>query len=118
MNLEEICPVLISKIDGQVEELRDLVVVDENYDDIDSEELDVFDPDEYNFLVYVTERVQEALGEEGMIILLDKLASPGKFIQFYAPENDIYGIRDEGTEEDVARKIVTLIEKEIVCRNS
>ena len=115
MSLQELCPNLIAQMDEEVDELRDLVVVDENYDDIDSDEFDIFDPQEYNFLVYVTERVQQVLGEEKMASLAEKIASRGLFEEFYASEPDMYGVRAEGDEEEVARQIVRLIEEELMC---
>jgi len=115
MKIATLCPNLIAKIDEPVEEIRDLVVVDENYDDVDSDEFDIFDPEEYNFIVYVTERVQDVLGETGMQKLVEKLENGAVFEDFYAPEIDMYGVKSEGREEDVAQKILALIEEEAAC---
>ncbi len=114
MKLEERYPGLIAKITEPVYDVRDLVVVDENYDDIDSDEFDIFEPDEYNFLVYVTQRVQDALGEADMYTLVEKLKNYTEFENFFAPERDMYGLKANLSEEDIAHKIITLIEEEIL----
>ncbi|RUM66796.1 MAG: hypothetical protein DSZ05_03735 [Sulfurospirillum sp.] len=115
MGLETTYPKLMAKITDPVYEIRDLVVVDENYDDIDSEELDVFEPDEYNFLVYVTPRVQEAVGEKNMQRLIQMLGAHEKFGNFFAPEIDMYGLQSDMDEEAIAHEIVSLIDRELVC---
>ncbi len=115
MKIAELYPNLIAKIDEPVEEIRDLVVVDENYDDVDSDEFDIFDPEEYNFIAYVTERVQDVIGEEGMQRLIQKLENSAVFEDFYAPEIDMYGVKSEGDETDIAKKILALIEEEAAC---
>ncbi len=114
MSLETTYPKLMAKITEPVYDIRDLVVVDENYDDIDSDEFDVFEPDEYNFLVYVTERVQKILGEEKMQELLQKLQNHGQFENFFAPEQDMFGVKCDMDEETIATEIVTMIEKELL----
>jgi len=115
MGLETTYPNLIAKITEPVYDIRDLVVVDENYDDVDSDEFDVFEPDEYNFMVYVTERVQDALGEEKMQRLVEKLGTYEKFENFFAAESDMYGLQCDMDEETIASEIVSLIEKELLC---
>ncbi len=114
MSLEKSYPKLIAKITEPVYDIRDLVVVDENYDDVDSDEFDVFETDEYNFLVYVTERVQQVLGEEKLQQLINRLEGHEKFENFFAAEPDMYGLKCDLEEEAVAREIVTLIEEELL----
>ena len=115
MSLETTYPKLIAKITEPVYDIRDLVVVDENYDDVDSDEFDVFEPDEYNFLIYVTERVQDVLGDEKMQQLITKLEQHSRFENFFAAEHDMYGVKCEMDEETIAKEIVSLIEEELVC---
>jgi len=115
MSLEKNYPNLVTKISEPVYDIRDLVVVDENYDDIDSDEFDIFEPDEYNFIVYVTERVQDVLTEEKMQLLVEKLGSYEKFENFFAAEPDMYGIKCDMDEETIAKEIVSLIEEELLC---
>ncbi len=118
MKLNERYPNLIAKITEPVYDVRDLVVVDENYDDVDSDEFDVFEPDEYNFLVYVTERVQDTLGEEAMARLVTRLEAEALFENFFASEPDMYGIKAQMEEEGVAHRIVAIIEEEFMCSNA
>ncbi len=115
MRLNERYPNLIAKITEPVYDVRDLVVVDENYDDVDSDEFDVFEPDEYNFLVYVTERVQHAIGAEAMARLIARLEAEARFENFFASEPDMYGIKAAMDEEGVAHRIAEIIEEEIMC---
>jgi len=114
MSLEEKYPKLMAKITEPVYDIRDLVVVDENYDDIDSDEFDVFEVDEYNFLVYVTDRVQEAVGREKMQKLIAFLESDERFENFFAAEEDMYGVMSDLDENGVAERILRIIEEELV----
>ena len=114
MSLEKSYPKLMAKITEPVYDIRDLVVVDENYDDVDTDEFDVFEPDEYNFLIYVTERVQDVLGKEKIEQLINKLEQSDRFDNFFAAEDDMYGVKSDMDEETIAREIVTLIEEELV----
>jgi len=113
MSLKKRYPKLMAKLNEPVYEIRDLVVADENYNDVDSDEFDIFEPDEYNFIVYVTERVQQAIGSEQMNRLIKKLEAHAAFENFFAPEADMYGIRADLDEEGVADTIVRLIEEEL-----
>ncbi len=115
MSLKDRYPNLLSRISDEIFDLRDLIVVDENYDDIDSDEFDIFDPEDYNFLVYIPERVQEAMGKEKFDTLAKKIESTGIFEEFFAAEEDMYGLRCDLDEEGVAHKILEMIEEEISC---
>ncbi len=117
MNLEKEYPKLFKELKDKifVETPRDLIVVDENYDDIDSDEFDVFDPSDYNFLIYITPRVQEILGEDGLNKLTKKLENDKRFEDFFASEIDMYGIKVINTDEEtIETMILKLIEEEIV----
>ncbi len=97
--------------DDEVEEVRHLVVVDVNYDDLDDDEFDVFDPQEYNYLVYITERVQESLGEEVFKSVPRALENSKVFENFFDSEPDLYGIKYSGDEEEVAKIVLNTIEE-------
>ena len=117
MSISENYPKILAKIDESefVDSVRDLVVVDENYDDVDSDEFDVFDPSEYNFMIYITERLQNVLGEEGLQHLIEKLEVYEDFENFYKHESDILGIMiKKGTEESISKVILDMIEEELV----
>jgi len=109
-NLNDKFPTLFSKIEEEIDELRFLIVIDENYADIDDEEADIFDPEDYNYLVYITETVSAVLGEEGLKKLYTSLDEQKLFDSFVASEEDLYGVMSELSEEEVAYKILNIIE--------
>jgi len=116
MNLNELFPNIMSKIeDKDLDELRYLTVVDRNeYDPEIDDEFDVFEPDDYNYLVYLTERLQEAMGEE-LLEKLPKLLDEAKIFEDYLQsEIDLYGVQSKLEDEDeVAKAILNLIEENI-----
>jgi len=83
--------------------------VDENYEDYDSEEFD-FDFEEYNFILYIAEPIQEALGEEKMSELLVKLSENKVFENFRADEIDLYGVKTALTQQELESLILNQIE--------
>jgi hypothetical protein len=103
-------PTIFSKLEEDISELRELVVIDENYADIDDEEVDVFDPNDYNYLVYITENLSSVLGEDGLKKLYTKLDSSKVFDEFLASEEDLYGVMSQKSEEDVAYTILDIVE--------
>ena len=111
MNLKEKFPTLFDKIeDKELDEVRYFVVVDENYEDIDDEELDVFDPHDYNYLAYITERTQEALGLEGLEKLHNRLEKHKNIENFLASEEDLFGIKSDLSDDELALSILEEIE--------
>jgi hypothetical protein len=102
MNLEEQYPKLFAKFEDKDLELRHLLSVDENYEDFDSEEYE-FDFEEYNYVIYIAEMVQEALGQAKMEELMVKIHDNDAVENFLATELDIYGLKsDLGTDELIA----------------
>jgi len=59
--LFESYPKLSALIKEDFSALRYLLVIDENYNDEDTEEFDAIDPEDYNYLVYITELLQESI---------------------------------------------------------
>ena len=106
-------PKIVSALDEEIDDLRYLLVIDVNYDSIDDDEFDVFDPEEYNYLLYITERLQNIMGEELLGQLPELLEKTGEFEEVFASEPDLYGIKIEGDEEKIARIILTEIESRI-----
>ena len=113
MNLKENFPLIMAGLEEEVDELRHLILVDVNYDDVDSDEFDVFDPSDYNYLVYVTERVQNVLGEERLKSAIASLQQDKNFDDFYAPEDDMYGVMTKLDEEAIAQSILGCMEKSL-----
>jgi hypothetical protein len=103
-------PKLFSKVDDEIDELRYLLVIDENFNDVDSDEFDAIDPEDYNYLVYVTERLQEALGEEGMVTFIKVLEAHKDVDLFYLSDVDIYGIQTDLDDEGIAKMILEIVE--------
>jgi len=108
--LEEF-PRLMSRIEEDIDELRYLLVIDPNeYDPEIDDEFDIFDPQDYNYLVYLTERLQNAMGEELKAQLPQYLEEEKVFENFLVSEDDLYGIRSDVDEIELARKILSVIE--------
>ncbi len=116
MNIAKKYPKIFSHLNDTkfVDEMRDLVVVDENFDDIDSDEFDVFDPEDYNFMIYITPRLQDTIGKEAMKTLVQKLAKVGEFESFYADDVDLYGVKSSLDEDGIAHFILMIFEKELL----
>jgi hypothetical protein len=111
MSLKEEFPKLMSAInDEEIDEIRFLVVADENYNDVDGDEFDAIDPEDYNFLVYITPRVQDVLGEERLNELVEKLQNHDKFDDFYISDVDIYGVQGDFSEESLAKEVLKVID--------
>ncbi len=102
MTLQEKYPKLFDKFEDKELELRHLLSIDENYEDYDSEEYE-FDFEEYNYVIYISELTQEALGKDKMEEFMVKLHDNEAFENFLATEIDIYGVKaDLGTDEVIA----------------
>ena len=110
MYLKETYPKIFSKLDVDVDEIRFLVVVAKNFNDVDSDEFDAIDPEDYNYLVYVTERLQAVLGEEGMVVFIKKLEAHEAVELFYLSEVDLYGIQTGLEDEAIATMVLDLAE--------
>ncbi len=107
VDIEKEYPFLAKSIEEKdLDELRYFVVVDENYEDIDDEEVDVYDPQDYNYLIYIVERVQNALKEEGLKKLIGRLYDHSAFENFLDSEIDLYGAKSELESEEIARIVL------------
>lgn len=109
MNLQEQYPKLFEKLEDKDVELRHLLNVDANEEDYDSEEFE-FDYEDYNFIIYIAEPVQKALGREKLENLIEKLEASRKFENFLASEEDLYGVKSRLTEEEIAQLVLGTVE--------
>ncbi len=109
MNLEKKYPKLFGKLEDKDVELRHLLNVDENYEDYDSEEFE-FDFEEYNYIVYIAEPIQNALGKEKLGLLSKKFETENLFENFVASEEDLYGIKCDLNEDEMTTFILSTIE--------
>ena len=108
--LREQYPKLFSKVDDEIDELRYLFVIDRNFDDVDSDEFDAIDPEDYNYLIYITERLQAILGEEGMVTFIKAFEAHKDISLFYLSEADLYGIQTELEDNGIAKMILEILE--------
>ena len=116
MDLSVAYPKLFERIEDKefVESIFDLINVDENYDDEDMQEDDIYEPSEYNYLLYITERLQNAIGRENFRILKQKIQS-AKFIEdFIDSEEDLYGIRSSLQADEIAKILLDIVENELL----
>ncbi len=109
MKLHEKYPKLFNKLEDKELELRHLLNVDENYEDYDSEEFE-FDVDEYNYIVYISELVQEALGNEKMEELIVRLNDNSLFENFLASEIDLYAVKSTLSTKELEELILNQVE--------
>jgi len=109
MSLPTKYPKLFDKLEDKEVELRHLLNIDENYEDFDSEEYE-FDFEEYNYVIYIAEPIQEALGDkldEFMVKLHDK----DTFVNFLASEKDLYGVKTELKKDELTTLVLDLVEE-------
>lgn len=110
MNLEEKYPKLFEELEDKESELRHLLNVDENYEDFDSEEYE-FDFEEYNYVIYIAEPVQQVLGEAKMDELIVKLHDNDAFEHFLASEKDLYGVKSDLNTEEITALVLGQVEE-------
>ncbi len=109
MRLQQSYPKLFDKLEDKEIELRHLLNVDENYEDYDSEEFE-FNFEEYNFIVYISELIQEALGNAKMEELMVKLNENASFDNFLASEIDLYALKSTLSAKEVEALILHQVE--------
>jgi hypothetical protein len=110
MSLATKYPKLFDQLEDKDVELRHLLNIDENYEDYDSEEYE-FDFEEYNYVIYIAEPIQEVLGEEKMEEFMVKLHDKDIFTNFLASELDLYGVKTTLNEEEITTTILQLVEE-------
>jgi len=110
LNLKTQYPKLFSKLTEEVDEVRYLVVIDKNFNDVDSDEFDAIDPEDYNYLVYITERLQDVMGEKLMIEFVKQLEAHKDVALFYLSEIDLYGIQTDLEDEAIEKIVLDMVE--------
>ena len=110
MQLSEQYPKLFEKFEDKALEMRHLLNIDENTLDYDSEEFE-FDVDEYNYIIYVAEPIQQVLGEEKLIELIQRLGDDkAMFETFFTSEEDLYGVKSDKSADEIAHYILQSVE--------
>jgi len=112
--LKEAYPKIYKTVPDDVTEFRHLLVIDINYDDDDSDVFDGIDPEDYNFLLYVTEILQEAVSEPVMIELVKKLKVHKDIDAFHLSEIDLYGIQTNLDQEAIGHMVMSTLEEILV----
>jgi len=111
MDLQQRYPKLFEHLDGSEYTLRHLLNVDENTLDYDSEEFE-FDPEDFNYIIYLAEPIQRLFDEERMHRLIQKLGDNKEiFTHFFASEIDLYGAKSSSSEEEIAAFILQSVEE-------
>ena len=110
MNLATKYPKLFEKLEDKDVVLRHLLNVDENYEDFDSEEYE-FDFEDYNYVIYIAEPIQQALGEEKMDELMVKLHDNDAFVNFLASEKDLYGVKSDLNTDEIVSLVLSQVEE-------
>jgi hypothetical protein len=115
MNIETLkgdYPILFSKLPDDIDEIRYLMVIDENENDGDVDELDEVDSEDYNYILYLTETLQKAIGgEEHLIALIRRLDEHKGFQDFYPSEIDLYGVQTTLNNAGIAKVVLENIEE-------
>ncbi len=103
-------PKLLSLFDDEdLDERRYFVVVDPNVEE-EADEADVIDPTEYNWMIYLPERIKEAFGEELFARIPQELAKIEIFEDFFDAEEDLYGVRCNLDEDSIAVEVMRVLE--------
>jgi len=111
MNLSEKYPKLFEKLEDKEIELRHLLSIDENELDYDSEEFE-FDTDEFNYIIYIAEPITQLLDEEKLHSLIQDLGDDKEiFENFFASEEDLYGVKSAHDPQKIADVILCRVEE-------
>lgn len=112
--IEENYPKIFKKLPEDTTELRYLLVIDENYNDDDSDEFDAIDPEDFNYLIYVTDLLQDVVGENAIVEMVKKLKVHKDMEEFYLSDVDLYGIQTALDEDGIADMVLSTLEGHIV----
>ena len=111
--IEKNYPKIFKTLPEDTTELRYLLVIDENYNDDDTDEFDAIDPEDFNYLIYVTDLLQEAVGEAAIVQLVKDLKEHKDIEEFHLSEIDLYGIQTALDEDGIADMILGTLEGHI-----
>jgi len=96
--------------DEELDEIRYFVVVDPNIEE-EADEADVFDPTEYNWMIFFPERVKEYIGDEIFSTLGRELQSLEIFKDILDDDEDLYGVLCEESEEKIIEEVLKVLDK-------
>ena len=95
--------------DEDLDERRYFVVVDPNVEE-EADEAEVIDPTEYNWMVFLPERIRETFGEELFAQIPRELEKVEEFEDFFDAEEDLYGVQCDLEEDAIAQKVMEVLE--------
>ncbi len=111
MNLSDKYPKLFEKLEDKELELRHLLSIDENELDYDSEEFE-FDVEEYNYIIYLAEPITKLFDEARLHKFIQDLGDDkAVFEDFFASEEDLYGVKSALSKEEIADVILRRVEE-------
>lgn len=96
--------------DDDLDERRYFVVVDPNVED-EADEADVFDPTEYNWMIFFPERVKDALGDELFSTIYSELESLDMVEDILDDGEDLFGIQCGEDEEVIADRVMKMLDR-------
>ncbi len=102
-------PNIMALLEDDIDETRYLVVVDPNVEE-EADEADVFDPTEYNWMVFFPERIKEALGEELFLKLPERINSLDIVEDFLDDGDDLFGILTQADEETITKRVLEILD--------
>ena len=114
MTLEEVrndFPALAARLPENIFTDRELVVVDDNYEEADGEETEEFDSSVYNYILYIAEPTLSMIGEEGLAELTEMLESFEHFERFTSSEEDLFGVYSDLSDTQISRAIFGMLEE-------
>ena len=101
--------------DDDLDERRFFVVVDPNVEE-EADEADVFDPTEYNWMIFFPERVKEALGEELFSKLYSEIEALEIIEDILDDGDDLFGVLSKKDEDEIASEVMKILDKLASCR--
>lgn len=96
--------------DEDLDERRYFVVVDPNVEE-EADEADVFDPTEYNWMVFFPERVKGALGDELFSKLYSEIEALDIVEDILDDGDDLFGILCQKDEDEIAHRVMEILDK-------
>ena len=96
--------------DEDLDERRYFVVIDPNIEE-EADEADIFDPTEYNWMIFFPERVKETLGDELFGTLFSEIESLEIIEDILDDGDDLFGVLSKSDEEQISNQVMQILDK-------
>lgn len=106
----ELSPKMFEKLKREIFSVRELIVVDSNYEEEGGEEVGELNPSDFNYFVYIPEASREVIGDDGLVKLISMIESSGKFDNFIASEDDLFGVKSDLDEDIISEVLLGFME--------